>query len=59
MPTIKTQTGTLAYFDSAPGSSDKPIVVLLHSSASAALQWRKLIGEIAIRYRVVAPDLIG
>lgn len=59
MPTIKTQAGTLAYFDSAPGSSDKPIVVLLHSSASAALQWRKLIGEIAIRYRVVAPDLIG
>ena len=59
MPTLKTQAGPLAYFDSAPGSADKPIAVLLHSSASAAMQWRKLIGEIAVRYRVVAPDLIG
>jgi len=59
MPTLKTQAGPLAYFDSAPGSADKPIAVLLHASAGASLQWRKLIGEIAIRYRVVAPDLIG
>lgn len=59
MPTLHTPAGTLAYFDSAPGSADKPIALLLHCSAGASLQWRKLIAEIATRYRVVAPDLIG
>jgi pimeloyl-ACP methyl ester carboxylesterase len=34
-------------------------VVLLHSSASSAAQWRALAAELSGRYRVIAPDLYG
>jgi pimeloyl-ACP methyl ester carboxylesterase/ribosomal protein S18 acetylase RimI-like enzyme len=33
--------------------------VLLHGSASSAAQWRGLTGELADRFRVLAPDLHG
>jgi pimeloyl-ACP methyl ester carboxylesterase len=34
-------------------------VILLHSSASSAAQWRALAAELSGRYRVIAPDLYG
>lgn len=37
----------------------KPLIVLLHSSASGRRQWRALTAVLEDRYRVVTPDLIG
>jgi pimeloyl-ACP methyl ester carboxylesterase len=36
-----------------------PTVVLLHSAAASHRQWLELIGLLAPRYRVIAPDLPG
>lgn len=36
-----------------------PVVVLVHSSAAGARQWRRLMGELEDRYRVIAPNLFG
>lgn len=37
----------------------RPVVVLLHSSASSSQQWNGLAETLATRYRVIAPDLCG
>ncbi len=36
-----------------------PAVLLVHSGGLTSRQWRKLAGQLAPRYRVIAPDLIG
>jgi pimeloyl-ACP methyl ester carboxylesterase len=51
--------GSLSYLDSDRDDRQKPLVLLLHSSASTSGQWRRLIELLAGRYRLVAPDLVG
>lgn len=36
-----------------------PLVILVHSSVSGARQWKKLMEQLAPRYRVSAPNLFG
>jgi pimeloyl-ACP methyl ester carboxylesterase len=40
-------------------ASRKDAVVLLHCSGSSGAQWRALAAQLAARYEVVTPDLIG
>jgi pimeloyl-ACP methyl ester carboxylesterase len=56
------QSGNLASHALVAGSPDSPAVMLLHGAgpgASAASNWRRVIPELAERFFVVAPDLIG
>ena len=55
MPCV--EVAAAASSTSTQGSGDP--VVLLHSSASSAAQWRALAGQLSERYRVLAPDLFG
>jgi pimeloyl-ACP methyl ester carboxylesterase len=55
MPSVEVRGSRVEYIDT--GSGDP--VVLLHSSASSAAQWRALAGQLSERYRVLAPDLFG
>ena len=55
MPCVEVRGSRVEYLDA--GSGDP--VVLLHSSASSAAQWRALAGQLSDRYRVLAPDLYG
>jgi pimeloyl-ACP methyl ester carboxylesterase len=55
MPCVEVCGSRVEYLD--VGSGDP--VVLLHSSASSAAQWRALAGQLSERYRVLAPDLFG
>jgi pimeloyl-ACP methyl ester carboxylesterase len=41
------------------GSSDAPVVLLLHGFPTSSFQFRELIPRLADRYRVIAPDLPG
>lgn len=41
------------------GTPGRPVVVLLHSSASSSGQWRQLIEQLAVDHHVLAPDLQG
>lgn len=41
------------------GSSANPAIVLLHSSVSSARQWRALVAELEVHYRVINIDLYG
>jgi pimeloyl-ACP methyl ester carboxylesterase len=40
-------------------SGTGPPVICLHSSASTSSQWRALTSQLAPKYRVLAPDLLG
>jgi pimeloyl-ACP methyl ester carboxylesterase len=51
----RVSAGELAYVDEGDG----PAVVLLHGFPTNADLWRNLIGLLAPRFRVVAPDLLG
>jgi pimeloyl-ACP methyl ester carboxylesterase len=55
MPVIKAASFDLDVLDVGTG----PTVVLLHSSASGARQWRRLVDELKDRYRVLAVNLFG
>jgi pimeloyl-ACP methyl ester carboxylesterase len=55
MPCVDVRGRRVEYLDAGSGDA----VVLLHSSASSAAQWRALAGELSDRYRVLAPDLYG
>jgi pimeloyl-ACP methyl ester carboxylesterase len=55
MPCVEVRGSRVEYLD--VGSGDP--VVLLHSSASSAAQWRALAGQLSERHRVLAPDLFG
>ena len=41
------------------GPADAPVVVLLHGFPASSFMFRNLIPQLADRYRVVAPDLLG
>lgn len=41
------------------GSQDHPTLLLIHGFPTAAWDWHKLWPELSIRYRLVAPDLLG
>jgi len=47
----------VAYLDEGP--DDGEVVLLLHGIAGSSRTWRSVIGPLAQRYRVVAPDLLG
>ncbi|HSA68166.1 MAG TPA: alpha/beta hydrolase [Burkholderiales bacterium] len=55
MPCVEVRGSRVEYLDAGSGDA----VVLLHSSASSAAQWRALAGQLSERYRVLAPDLYG
>lgn len=43
------------YIDEGKG----PVVILLHGNPTSSYLWRNVVPQIADRYRVIAPDLIG
>lgn len=45
----------LAYYDE--GSGD--IVLLIHGMAGSSVTWREILPQLAKKYRVIAPDLLG
>jgi len=55
MPVIKAGAFDLDYWEAGSG----PALVLVHSSASGNLQWRKLAEELQYRYRLIAVNLFG
>ena len=50
---------TLNIFYRAAGREDAPAILLLHGFPSSSHQYRGLIGRLADKYRVIAPDLPG
>jgi pimeloyl-ACP methyl ester carboxylesterase len=55
MPTLLRNNLCIDYTDAGEG----PPVLLLHSSVSGNRQWRKLVGDLSGRFRVIAPNLHG
>lgn len=55
MPTMKAGPYEVDYTETGTG----PAVLLLHSSAAGDRQWRKLMEELAGRYRLIAVNLFG
>ncbi|MCZ2849341.1 alpha/beta fold hydrolase [Modestobacter sp. VKM Ac-2978] len=41
------------------GPADAPVVVLLHGYPTSSFMFRELIPQLADRYRVIAPDMLG
>ncbi|SEO44577.1 alpha/beta fold hydrolase [Amycolatopsis saalfeldensis] len=41
------------------GPAGAPVIVLLHGFPTSSFMFRKLIPELAVRYRVIAPDHLG
>lgn len=61
--TVNLEGLELRYFDAEPapghGQLALPAVVLLHGLSDSAETWIRLIPDLARRYRVLAPDLLG
>jgi len=57
--TIEIQGRTVSYIDTAPGVTDRPVVLFLHGWGAPAETYRLLIDHLAGYCRVVAPDLPG
>ncbi len=55
MASVQIGASRIEYFEQGSGEA----VVLLHSSASSAAQWRALADLLSKRYRVLAPDFYG
>ena len=55
MPIIHARNAKISYVAEGAGEP----VLLLHSSACSASQWRSLIATLSDRFRVIAPDLTG
>lgn len=55
MASIEVGASRIEYLEQGSGEP----VVLLHSSASSASQWRALAQRLSARYRVLAPDFYG
>lgn len=53
------QAGGVNIFYREAGSPSRPAIVLLHGFPSSSHMYRDLIPELAVRYRVIAPDLPG
>ncbi|MEA2521698.1 MAG: haloalkane dehalogenase [Actinomycetota bacterium] len=52
---VRTPAGELAVIDVGEG----PAVVLLHGFPLSSFQWRAFIPQLAPKFRVIAPDLLG
>ena len=50
---------TISYFDSAPGSREAPVVVLLHAFPLAGAMWEGQDKALPAGWRLLAPDLRG
>ncbi|HEY1725720.1 MAG TPA: alpha/beta hydrolase [Steroidobacteraceae bacterium] len=60
MTTYHTQTvGNVEVFYRQAGPVDAPVVLLLHGFPTSSHMFRELIPLLAMRYRVIAPDLPG
>jgi pimeloyl-ACP methyl ester carboxylesterase len=55
MPLITCGEFTVDYMDVGEG----PPVILIPSSGSGNRQWRKLVGELSDRYRMLSMNLFG
>ena len=59
-PVFRSQkVGDVDVFYREAGTSDGPVILLLHGFPTASHMFRDLIPELAGRYRVIAPDLPG
>ncbi len=50
---------TLAYFDSAPGDHEAPVLVLIHAFPLGAGMWEGQVKALPEGWRLIAPDLRG
>ncbi|XP_028391043.1 coelenterazine h 2-monooxygenase-like [Dendronephthya gigantea] len=50
---------TISYYDSAPDTAGKEVVVFLHGNPTYSYIWRNITPHIEEKYRCLAPDLIG
>lgn len=50
---------TISYFDSAPGASDAPVLVLLHAFPLGGAMWEGQAKALPEGWRLLAPDLRG
>lgn len=51
---------SLSYLDSAPGDTQRPVVMLMHGFPDTAEMWQKQIEALhAAGYRCIAPDTLG
>lgn len=57
--TDRASGSALGIFYRAAGPEDAPVVLLLHGFPTSSHQYRGLIGRLADKYRVIAPDLPG
>lgn len=57
--TIEVQGRKVSYIDTAPGVTDRPVVLFLHGWGAPADTYRLMIDHLATYCRVVAPDLPG
>ncbi len=57
--TIQVQGRTVAYIDSAPDATDRPVVLFLHGWGAPAETYRLMLDHLATYCRVIAPDLPG
>ena len=55
---VRVEDGTNVFYREA-GSSDKPVILLLHGFPSSSHMFRDLIPVLAPHFRVLAPDLPG
>lgn len=53
------QADGIDIFYRTAGPSDAPVIILLHGFPTSSHMFRNLIPHLAIRYRVIAPDLPG
>ncbi|KAJ5641980.1 hypothetical protein N7490_005980 [Penicillium lividum] len=53
------KSGAKVFYREQKAASDAPVVLLLHGFPSSSHQYRNLIPLLAVKYRVIAPDLPG
>ena len=61
-PAVEHRTTTvdgLSIFYREAGPRDAPVIVLLHGFPSSSFMYRDLLPQLAVRYRVIAPDYPG
>lgn len=58
---IEIHGDTIAYYDEGPGGDDDGVetLLLIHGMAGSANTWRAVMPQLARKYRVIAPDLLG
>lgn len=56
---LHVESRTIAYYDTAPGASSLPVLVLVHAFPLAASMWEPQLRAVPAGWRVLAPDLRG